>query len=94
MGTRLQKILTHQNDLALALATTTGNVRIEAPIPGKSLIGIEIPNISPEIVNLKSALSNDNIRSSKSKLAVGLGLDVSGNVVVADIARMPHVLTS
>ena len=92
MGTRLQKILTHQNDLALALATTTGNVRIEAPIPGKSLIGIEIPNISPEIVNLKSALSNDNIRSSKSKLAVGLGLDVSGNVVVADIARMPHVL--
>lgn len=92
MGTRLQKILTHQNDLALALATTTGNVRIEAPIPGKSLIGIEIPNISPEIVNLRGVLSNEAIRPSKSKLAVGLGLDVSGNVIVADIAKMPHIL--
>lgn len=92
MGTKLSKILTLQNDLALALATSTGNVRIEAPIPGKSLVGIEIPNISPEIVSLKNILSNDGMRANKSKLAVGLGLDVSGDPVVADIARMPHVL--
>lgn len=92
VGTKLSKILALQNDLALALATTTGNVRIEAPIPGKSFIGIEIPNISPEIVSLKNVLSSDGLRANKSKLAVGLGLDVSGNIVVADINKMPHVL--
>ena len=92
VGTKLSKILTLQNDLALNLATSTGNVRIEAPIPGKSLVGIEIPNISPEVVNLKGALSDDVMRSNKSKLAVGLGLDVSGNTVITDIGKMPHVL--
>lgn len=91
-GTRLAKILTLQNDLALALATPTGNVRIEAPIPGKSLVGIEIPNISPEMVSLKSMLSTDSMRSNKSKLAIGLGMDVSGNPVITDITKMPHVL--
>ena len=92
MGTKLSKIITLQNDLVLVLATSTGNVRIEAPIPGKSLVGIEIPNISPEIVSLKNILSNDLMRSNKSKLSVGLGLDVSGDPVVADISKMPHVL--
>ena len=92
MGTKLSKILSLQNDLALALATSTGNVRIEAPIPGKSLVGIEIPNISPEFVSLKNILSNDIMRAGKSKLAVGLGLDVSGNVIITDLAKMPHVL--
>lgn len=92
MGTKLSKILTLQNDLALALATSTGNVRIEAPIPGKSLVGIEIPNISPETVTLKSVLASETLRSSKSKTAVGLGLDVSGSIISADISRMPHVL--
>ena len=76
----------------LNLATSTGNVRIEAPIPGKSLVGIEIPNISPDIVSLKNILSNDAMRSVKSKLAVGLGPDVSGSTVIADIGKMPHVL--
>lgn len=92
MGTKLSKILSLQNDLALALATQTGNVRIEAPIPGKSLVGIEIPNISPEIVNLKGILADEVMRQNKSKLAVGLGLDVSGNIVITDIGKMPHVL--
>lgn len=92
MGIKLSKILSLQNDLALALATQTGNVRIEAPIPGKSLVGIEIPNISPEIVNLKGILSDEVMRTNKSKLAVGLGLDVSGNIVITDIGKMPHVL--
>lgn len=92
MGTKLSKIVSLQNDLALALATPTGNVRIEAPIPGKSLVGIEIPNISPEVVGLKNLLSDEAMRTQKSKLAIGLGLDVSGNPVIADVARMPHVL--
>lgn len=92
LGTKLSKILSLQNDLALALATQTGNVRIEAPIPGKSLVGIEIPNISPEIVNLKGILSDEVMRVTKSKLACGLGLDVSGNIVITDIGKMPHVL--
>ncbi len=92
MGTKLSKILTLQNDLALALATSTGNVRIEAPIPGKSQVGIEIPNISPEIVALRNILSNDSMRTHKSKLAVGLGLDVSGSPVITDISKLPHVL--
>jgi len=92
LGTKLSKILTLQNDLALALATKTGNVRIEAPIPGKSLVGIEIPNISSEIVSLKNILLNGNMQSNKSKLAVGLGLDVAADLVINDIAKMPHVL--
>lgn len=91
-GTRLAKILTLQNDLALALATPTGNVRIEAPIPGKSLVGIEIPNISPEMVSLKTVLANDQMRANKSKLAIALGVDVSGNPIITDITKMPHVL--
>ena len=92
VGTKLSKILALQNDLALALATSTGNVRIEAPIPGKSLVGVEIPNITPEIVSLKSILADDLMRSNKSKLAVGLGKDVSGNTIITDLAKMPHVL--
>lgn len=94
MGTKLSKILALQNDLALNLATSTGNVRIEAPIPGKSLVGIEIPNITSEIVNLKNILSNEQMRASKSKLSVGFGLDVSGNPIIADIAKMPHFLVA
>lgn len=94
MGTKLSKILSLQNDLALALATSTGNVRIEAPIPGKSLVGVEIPNVSAEIVPLKSVLSSEVMRRNKSKTAVALGLDVSGNTIIADIAKMPHVLVA
>ncbi len=92
MGIKLSRIINLQNDLALALATSTGNVRIEAPIPGKSLVGIEIPNISAEIVTLKNLLSSDTVRTNKSKTAVSLGLDVSGNPIISDIAKMPHVL--
>lgn len=92
MGTKLSKILALQTDLALALATPTGSVRIEAPIPGKSQIGIEIPNISAEFVSLKNVLSDSAIRATKSKLAIGLGLDVSGNSVISDIGKMPHLL--
>lgn len=92
MGTKLSKVLSLQNDLALALATSTGNVRIEAPVPGKSLVGIEIPNITPEMVSLKDILTSEVMRTNKSKTAVGLGLDVSGNTVITDLSKMPHVL--
>jgi len=92
LGTRLQRILNLEKDLALALKSLTGSVRIEAPIPGKDLIGIEIPNISPEVVSLKSVLTSDAVYKSKSKTLIGLGLDVAGSTIVNDIAKMPHVL--
>lgn len=92
LGTKLSKITALSNDLALALAAPTGQIRIEAPIPGRSLVGIEIPNRSLEFVTLKQMLSSEAMRNAKSKLTVALGLDVAGNPLVADIARMPHVL--
>lgn len=92
MGTKLSKITGLQNDLALALAAPTGQIRIEAPIPGRSLVGIEIPNQSPEFVTMRKILLSDQMKQSRSKLTVGLGLDVSGKPVVADISSMPHVL--
>lgn len=92
LGTKLSKITALQNDLALALAAPTGQIRIEAPIAGRSLVGIEIPNRSPEFVTLKKVLTSDQMKKSKSPLTVALGLDVSGTSVVDDIRRMPHVL--
>jgi len=92
LGTKLSKITALQNDMALALAAPTGQIRIEAPIPGRSLVGIEIPNRTPEFVTLKGMLTSDIMKKAKSKLAVSLGLNVSGEPVIADIARMPHVL--
>ncbi len=92
LGTKLTKITGLTNDLALALAAPSGQIRIEAPIPGRSLVGIELPNRSPEFVPLRRILESDNMREAKSKLTVGLGLDVAGKPVVATIAKMPHVL--
>lgn len=92
LGTKLSKITALANDLALATEAPTGQIRIEAPIPGRNLVGIEIPNRSLEIVSLKTMLESDNMQKAKSKLAAPLGLDVSGNPIVADISKMPHVL--
>ena len=92
MGTKLSKITALSNDLALALAAPTGQIRIEAPIPGRSLVGVEVPNNSLEIVSLKRMLASKQMKRVDSKLAIGLGLDVSGQPAVADITRMPHVL--
>ncbi len=92
LGTKLSKITTLANDLALALAAPTGQIRIEAPIPGRSLVGIEVPNRSPEFVTLKKMLTSEQMEKAKSKLAVSLGLNVSGESVVDEIGRMPHVL--
>ncbi|OGV89507.1 hypothetical protein A2Z41_01515 [Microgenomates group bacterium RBG_19FT_COMBO_39_10] len=92
LGTKLSKITTLANDLALALAAPTGQIRIEAPIPGRSLVGIEVPNRSPEFVTLKKMLTSDQMEKAKSRLTVPLGLNVSGDSVVDNINRMPHVL--
>ncbi len=92
LGTKVSKITSLSNDLALATEAPTGQIRIEAPIPGRGLVGIEIPNRSLEVVMLKTMLSSATMQKSKSKLTISLGLDVSGNPVVADIAKMPHIL--
>src|SRR5260221_7753141 len=93
-GTKIAKIANLQHDIALSLATRTGTVRIEAPIPGKSLVGIEVPNHSLEIVTLKSVLSSDEMKKHKSKLAVSLGKDTASHPMVVDIDKMPHMLVA
>jgi S-DNA-T family DNA segregation ATPase FtsK/SpoIIIE len=92
LGTKLSKITALERDLALALAAPTGTIRIEAPIPGRSLVGIELPNKTPEFVPIKKMIESDLMKGSKSKLAVALGLDVAGKPLIADLSAMPHVL--
>ena len=92
LGTKLSKITALQNNLALALATKTGSLRIEAPIPGRPLVGIEVPNITPQIVTLKQMLVSKQMQQTREKLVIPLGLNVAGDSVVFDIAKMPHVL--
>jgi len=94
LGTKVSKITSLANDLALNTQAPTGQIRIEAPIPGRNLVGIEIPNKSLEVVTLRTMLSSDLMRKSKSKLSVSLGLDVSGSPLIADIGKMPHVLVA
>lgn len=89
-GVKLNQITTLQNDLALALAAHP--IRIEAPIPGKSLVGIEIPNESSATVTLKELLSAKEFKSRKDNLAMCLGKDVSGAPVYKSVAKMPHML--
>ncbi len=93
-GTKIAKIANLQHDIALSLATRTGTVRIEAPIPGKSLVGIEVPNHTLEIVNLKSVIASDEIKKHKSKMAVPLGKDTASHPVIVDITKMPHILVA
>ncbi len=91
-GTKLSKVTSLANDLALALAAPTGQIRIEAPIPGTSYVGIEIPNRRPQIVTLKEMLISPLMKDNPDPLLVPLGLDVSGRPQVYSISRMPHVL--
>jgi S-DNA-T family DNA segregation ATPase FtsK/SpoIIIE len=87
---KLTKITNLDKDLALSLAAHP--IRIEAPIPGKSLVGIEIPNKKVATVRLKNILTSETFKNRRSKLSVVLGLDVSGHPQIADITRMPHLL--
>ena len=89
-GVRVSKIANLADDIALNLAAES--IRIEAPIPGKQAVGIEIPNTENEVVHLRDIIASDSFQNHKSKLAFALGKDVAGKEVVADIAKMPHVL--
>ena len=92
LGTKLSKITARQSDLALALAAPQGHIRIEAPIPGRSLVGVEIPNKSLEFVSIREMLSSDQMQGKPSRTLVSLGLDVAGNPIAVDISKMPHTL--
>jgi len=89
-GVKLSKITALKSDLALALAAEA--IRIEAPIPGKSLVGIELPNAQRTTVSLREILESPQWKESKSNLRLPLGHDVSGSAVVVDLSKMPHML--
>jgi DNA segregation ATPase FtsK/SpoIIIE, S-DNA-T family len=91
-GVKLSRITALQNDLALALAAHP--LRIEAPIPGRALVGIEIPNKTRSVVRLRSLLEHSDFQNSNASLALALGKDVSGAPIYADLARMPHLLVA
>jgi S-DNA-T family DNA segregation ATPase FtsK/SpoIIIE len=91
-GVKLSRIVALQNDLSLALAAYP--IRIEAPIPGKSLLGIEIPNKVKSIVGLASLLSDERYQKANESLLIAIGKRLSGKSLFADIAKMPHLLIS
>jgi DNA segregation ATPase FtsK/SpoIIIE, S-DNA-T family len=90
MKVRVAQIANLQKDLALALSAQ--RLRIEAPVPGKPYVGIEVPNAQASVVRLRPILESEAFHSPQRPLAVALGRDVSGNPVVGDLARMPHLL--
>ncbi|MCS6845832.1 MAG: DNA translocase FtsK 4TM domain-containing protein, partial [Caldilineales bacterium] len=87
---KVSKIQALANDLALALSASP--IRIEAPVPGRPLVGLEVPNVQKALVSLRSVLESDAFRQLKSPLRIALGQDTAGQPVVADLARMPHLL--
>ncbi|MBQ2862407.1 MAG: DNA translocase FtsK, partial [Oscillospiraceae bacterium] len=91
-GVKVSKIAGLADDLALNLAAK--GVRIEAPIPGKAAVGIEVPNKNRDIVNIRELIESAEFQNAKSKLTVALGRDIVGNVVLADLKEMPHLLVA
>lgn len=91
-GIRVGKIVNLSDDLAMALAAV--DVRVEAPIPGKSAVGIEVPNQHRALVSLRGLLEEDELKNHPSPLAAGLGRDIAGHPVVVDLSRMPHLLVA
>lgn len=89
-GVKISRITSLADDIALNLAA--GNVRIEAPIPNKAAVGIEVPNKDKNTVGIREILEAPEFVSAKSKLTVALGKDISGNIITADISKMPHGL--
>ena len=89
-GVKISKITNLADDLALNLAAT--GVRIEAPIPGKAAVGIEVPNKTKNVVRMRELIESNSFATAKSKLTVALGRDIAGQVVAADLAKMPHTL--
>lgn len=89
-GVKISRIVSLENDLALALAAR--GIRIIAPIPGKSAVGVEIPNRNPSIVHIRSLLNSTRFREMKANLPIALGKTISGEVYTDDLAKMPHLL--
>jgi len=89
-GVKLNAITARANDLSLALAVHP--IRIEAPIPGKSAVGVELPNKVPALVTLREVLESDEVKAAKSNLALAVGRDVAGTAFAADLKKMPHLL--
>jgi S-DNA-T family DNA segregation ATPase FtsK/SpoIIIE len=89
-GIKVSKIVSLADNLAMSLAAI--DVRVEAPIPGKSAIGVEVPNATPMVVSLRECLDTDEFRNAPSKLTFALGKDVAGQYKYADLAKMPHLL--
>ncbi len=91
-GVMLSKIVNLQNNLALSLASPA--IRIEAPIPGTSLVGVEVPNTKPTMIRLGGLLEEDEFRDSDNHLTMALGKDVNGNSIIAALEKMPHMLVA
>ncbi|MBQ4562915.1 MAG: DNA translocase FtsK 4TM domain-containing protein, partial [Lachnospiraceae bacterium] len=91
-GVKVSKFVSLTNDIKLTLAAA--DIRMEAPIPGKSAIGIEVPNKERASVTLREVLESEEFLKHPSKLAIAVGKDVSGNTIVSDLARMPHLLVA
>ena len=89
-GVKISKITGLADDIALNLAAT--GVRIEAPIPGKAAVGIEVPNQVRDTVFFRELIESEEFKNAKSKLSIAVGKDIDGNVIVGDIAKMPHVI--
>lgn len=89
-GVKISRITSLSDDIALRLATT--GVRIEAPIPNKAAVGIEVPNKVGNAVCLRELIDSKEFKTAKSKLTVALGKDIGGNIVLADLTKMPHLL--
>lgn len=92
-GVKISKFTNLADDLALHMAAPSG-LRIEAPIPNKAAIGIEIPNRNKTTVTFRESIDNEKFKKSKSKLSVALGKDISGNPMFSDLAKMPHLLVA
>ncbi|WAW15854.1 DNA translocase FtsK [Peptostreptococcus equinus] len=89
-GVKVSKIVNLTDDIALSLAAKS--IRMEAPIPGKNAIGIEVPNDESQMVSIKEVMESNEFNNYPSKLAMGLGKDVAGRIIIGDIAKMPHLL--
>lgn len=89
-GVKISRITNLSDDLSMNLATA--GIRIEAPIPGKAAVGIEVPNKKTTVVRMRELIESNSFRSSKSYLTVALGRDIAGETAIADLAKMPHLL--
>lgn len=91
-GVKVSSVVNLADDIALKLAAP--GVRIEAPIPGKAAIGIEVPNLKNDTVFFKEVVDCEAVKNSSGKLCIGLGKDISGNIITADLSKMPHLLVA